>query len=96
MVKGKTNYIYEQRNEVGEVVKIGKTTRPKSRLLNLNNDGYKGHTLKIICVFEDIESGFINKYLEEGYELPLNKQRYKDGENGWKVGDIIKLKKPII
>lgn len=83
-------YIYALLND-SKIVYIGKSSVPQERLgshkSHYNNPNLK---LKILDFFYDKEIGWLNKFLNEGYDL-YNKETLKHTEE-WEIGDIIETK----
>jgi hypothetical protein len=81
-------YIYALIDENEQVIYVGKSSTPKSRLANhkcnLNNSNLK---MKILDYFYDVEQYWVDKLIQEGYNL-INKEFFIHSEE-WEKGDII-------
>jgi len=84
-------YIYALINEDNQIIYVGKSTTPYSRLANhkcnLNNSELK---MKILDYFYDVEQYWVNKLIQEGHNLS-NKEFFIHSEE-WEKGDIINPK----
>ena len=81
-------YIYGILGDNDEIIYVGKSTRPKGRLIDhrVDKDWDK---CKILAIYEDLENFWIHKLLKEGHPLK-NKEMLVEGEE-WNVGDVITL-----
>jgi predicted GIY-YIG superfamily endonuclease len=87
-------YIYALLNKDNQIIYVGKSTTPYSRLANhkcnLNNFELK---MKILDYFYDVEQYWVNKLIQEGHNLN-NKELFIHSEK-WEKGDIINSKKKL-
>ena len=84
-------YVYALIDENNQIIYVGKSTTPYSRLANhrcnLNNPQLK---IRILDYFYDVEQYWVNKLIQEGHNLS-NKELFIHNEE-WEKEDIINPK----
>ena len=85
-------YIYGLLDDNDNIIYIGKSSTPKSRLYYNVNNGYPNvKKLKIIDFFSDLEQYYIQKYIDEGFVL--NNKHTSPNWEDWNLGDILEVNK---
>jgi signal recognition particle subunit SEC65 len=85
-------YIYGLLDEENNIIYVGKSSRPKSRLYS-HRQHYTPHRMKILDSFEDLEFKWIEK-LNKVYPLKFNKSTLQETEN-WEVGEYITVNNTV-
>lgn len=90
MEKGTKTYVYGLMNENGEVFYIGKSSRPKSRFYDhVSHLGKHDMIMKILDIFYDVETYWIEKLTKEGH--PLQNKEIISTLEQWEVGETFKI-----
>ena len=79
-------YVYGLLDNEGNVYYVGRSTRPRDRLINHKTPAGLEKKMIVLDEFVDKEHYWIQYYLDKGYDL-LNRE-FLPSED-WKVGDII-------
>jgi predicted GIY-YIG superfamily endonuclease len=94
MEKGTKTYVYGLIDEKNNIFYVGKSSRPKSRFYDHTSHlGKYDIKMKILDIFYDVETYWIEKLLSEGHPIK-NKEIIVTSEQ-WEIGEIFKISKRV-